>query len=203
MLSEETKTNLRNLKQDFQKSRELLKKYIRDLKTNLLKESEKKPEILQYDPELYKKLSQPQGLEEFFKKYKPKIIDNSYFDKPELNKKIIDYDENAELSLTESYLMNVFNEDEFRYNIHMDIVNDFEKIYQGDINEMVEYNEVHIGERTKKQFKEYIKLVRTDQFREYSTSYAKTVDNYRVDVGLVISRKPIFLGYCLVILIIY
>jgi hypothetical protein len=102
--------------------------------------------------------------------------------------------ENMELSFSDSYFMKAWDEDRLRYNIHMNLVDEFEQIYEEDIDDVIDTNEIHIGERTKKFIEQYIKVVRTDHFREYSTSYAKTKDNYRVDVGLLISRRPIFLG---------
>ena len=38
----------------------------------------------------------------------------------------------------------------------------------------------------------YIKLVLSPQFQEESLGYAKTLDNLRVDCGLVVTRDPIF-----------
>ena len=194
ILAEETKSNLKNMKQDMEKSRLILREHIRKMKKDILKAAETKPEILQIDKVLYEKLKYGECMEELLKTYTPNIIDDMYFDKPELNQLFLDYDENSDMSICESYFMKVMDEDKLRYEIHLGLAGDFEKIYDEDIDDMVDYNEIHIGNRTKKHFEDYFKIIKTDEFREYSTSYAKTEDNYRVDLGLVISRKPIFFG---------
>lgn len=196
ILAEETKTNVRNLKQDLENTKSMVKDYIKVIKQELLEEAKSKPEILKYDPVLFEKLlNNPYEMEEFVKNNDVKLIDEKYFNFPELNQIFISMNDNYELSFNKSYYMNALDEDKLRYNIHMNLVDQFEKIYEEDIDDMVDINEVHIGERSKQFIKEYIKIVRTDDFKEYSLSYAKTEDNYRVDVGLVLSRKPIFLGY--------
>lgn len=195
MLAEETKSNLKNMKQNLDKTKQFVKGFMKNMKADILETAKTKPEILKYDPQLLEKLrSNYKAMEDFVKNNDVKIIDDKYFNVPELNQIFVSMNENSDLSFSESYFMKAWNEDRLRYNIHMNLVDEFEQIYEEDIDEIIDTNEVHIGERTKKFIQQYIKIVRTDHFKEYSTNYAKTADNYRVDVGLVVSRKPIFLG---------
>jgi len=195
LIAEETKSNFKNLKQDVENTKQLLRDFIKKMKKDILEEAKIKPEILKYDPVLFENLKNNYiEMENFVKTNEIKIIDDKYFNIPELNQIFLSLNENADLSISESYFLKAWNEDKLRYMIHMNLVDQFDKIYEEDIDEMLDINEVHIGERTKKFISDYIKIVKTDHFREYSTSYAKTMDNYRVDVGLVISRRPIFLG---------
>ena len=196
MLAEETKSNIKNLKQNFEKTKQIVKNYMNEMKEEILEEAKTKPEILKYDPVLYEKLKNNYlAMEEFVKNNDIQIIDDKYFNFPELNQIFLSMNENNDLSYSESYFMKAWDEDRLRYSIHMNLVDEFEQVYEEDIDDMVDTNEVHIGERSKKSIEQYIKIVRTDHFKEYSTSYAKTSDNYRVDVGVVISRRPIFMGY--------
>jgi hypothetical protein len=167
---------------------------IKKMKEEIINISKTKPEILKYDPELLKKLYNQEFLEEYLAKHDAKLIDEMYFSTPEFNQMFLNYDENSDFTIADSYFMKSWNEDKVRYNIHMNLINEFEQTFEDDIDDLIEFNDVHVGENSKKAIREYIKMVRTDHFREYSTSYARTEDNYRVDIGLVISRKPIFLG---------
>ena len=195
-ISHETKSILKNLKLDVERNKEVLKDEIRRQKKLILEEAKKKPEILDYNPDIIEELKTGPGMEKFLKKHnlKVKIIDELYFNVPELNKIFLDYNEESGLTYTDNYFNGFWNEDKIRHETHMGILEDFEQIYEGDIDEMAEINEIHIAENTKKFIGEYIRNVRTDEFKNYSLSYAKSLDNYRVDIGLVISRRPIFLG---------
>ncbi len=195
MLAEETKSNLKNLKQNLDKSRETLREIIKSLKQEIIEIAKTKPEILKYNPEVFENITKNQKeMEKFVSKNDIKIIDEKYFNVPEINQIIVSLNENYDPSIMESYFLKAWNEDQLRYGIHRSLVDEFETIYEDDIDQMIDVNEIHIGERAKKHIKDYIKIVKTDHFREYSTTYARSQDNYRIDVGLVISRKPIFLG---------
>jgi hypothetical protein len=197
LIATETKKNLKNLKLDIEKTKLGVKEEMRKQQLLIIEEAKKRPEILDYNPDIIDELKTGPGLERFLKKFEidVKIIDELYFNVPELNKIFLDYDLNSGFSYMENYFSGFWSEDKFRYDTHMGIINDFERIYEGDIDEMVEVNEIHIGENTKTSIREYLRNVRTDEFKEYSLSYAKSIDNYRIDIGLVISRPPIFLGY--------
>jgi hypothetical protein len=195
-IATETKKNLKNLKLDVEKAKLGLIDDIKKQKLLILEEAKKRPEILDYNPDIIEELKTGPGLEKFLKKFdiEVKIIDEKYFNVPELNKIFLDYNENSGYTYMDNYFNGFWNEEKIRYETHMGLINDFERIYEGDIDEMTEINEIHIGENSKNSIREYLRNIRTDEFKQYSTSYAKTLDNYRIDIGLVISRAPIFLG---------
>ena len=85
-ITEETKSNLKNLKQDIEKSKLLIANEIVEMKKTIREEAEKRPEILEYDEKLVKELRNGKGMEKFLKTNTIKIIDEKYFNIPELNK---------------------------------------------------------------------------------------------------------------------
>lgn len=195
-VTQETRFGLKNLKQDYEKTKLVLVEELRRQKQAILDEAKIRPEILDYNPDIIEDLKTGKGLDKFLRENNISLdlIDDKYFNVPEMNKIILDYDENSGFTYTENYFNGFWNEDKLRYETHINLVREFERFYEGDIDEMVEINEIHIAENSKKSMKEYIQHVRTDEFKEFSTSYAKTLDNYRVDIGLKIERPPIFLG---------
>jgi len=196
-ITQETKSNLKNLKLDVEKNKQVLIEEVKRQKQIILEEAKINPDILDYNPDIIEELKTGPGLEKFLNKHDidVKIIDEKYFNVPELNKIFLDYDENSGFTYMDNYFNGFWNEDKLRYDTHIGLLKDFENMYEGDIDEMADINELHLAENSKKNIKEYIRNVRTDEFRKFSTSYAKSLDNFRIDVGLMISRPPIFLGY--------
>ncbi len=167
---------------------------LEEMKTMILEEGEKNPEILKADPVWMEKLKTYEGMVEYLEEKEVNITPENRFSFPEINQLYLNLDvSNIVKTFSELYFMGIYDEDMMRYLPHKDAMLDYLNKFEQDVNESSNIvNEMWVSKLKSDTF-HYIKLVISDDFKKASTSYAKTEDGFRVDVGLIITRDPIFL----------
>jgi hypothetical protein len=91
------------------------------------------------------------------------------------------------------YFSGIINEDNMRTYPHYTAMKNYLNTFEEEVQKtLTPTNEMWVS-KLKDDTYNYIKLVMSPEFQEESTSYAKTLDNMRLDLGLVISRDPIFI----------
>jgi hypothetical protein len=106
----------------------------------------------------------------------------------------IDKIDNEARRMTDMYFNNEINEPETRLKLHYEACDKMEQQLPKTVEEGTNPRNYFVMDRFKNNILEYINFARSEQFAKESTQYAKTLDNMRVDFGVVISRAPIFLG---------
>ncbi len=167
-----------------------------EMKTIILQEGEKNPEILKADPVWMEKLKTHDGFLDYLEQKEVNITPENRFSFPEINQLYLNMDtSNIVKTFAELYFFGVYDEDMMRYLPHAESMKEYLSKFEQDANDASNIvNEMWVSKLKSDTFN-YIKLVMSEDFKKASTSYAKTQDNFRIDVGLIITRDPIFLEY--------
>lgn len=195
IMKSQTTLNVEEMNTLFQeKFRELMAEGVELLKETIKEKAKTNPDILKVDPEWMEKLKSPDGIEEYLYEKQVDFSDENFLTHPELNQLILNSKpEEYYMNFADLYFKGLINEDEMRLDPHVSSMKSYSVRYMEDIESTGTINNDMWQMRLKKDTESYIDTVLSKEFQEYSLSYARTLDNYRIDVGLVISRPPIFL----------
>lgn len=142
------------------------------------------------------KIKTKDGFKEYIKAKNVNFKIDPPFKHPELNKLILetDYLVNNQMSFANQYYDNKLNEDKLRIGMGLKVVTVMENKMEKRLKALSDLRNEHLIKTFKFQTELFIDTVRSPNLHEHALNYAKTQDNMRVDLGLVISRPPIFLG---------
>lgn len=172
-------------------------KKLKEAQDKIREMAKTKPEILKTRPEVEKQLRTPEGYMKYLQEWRHELTDpEKRLYHPELNNIILSYDDKVydNSSIAKFYLNGYLNEDEMRLNDHLHALLEYENEYEDEIEELKTINNEMWVDRLKLDTGRYILTVKDPEFQKWSLSYAQTEDKYRVDLGLAISRDPIFFG---------
>lgn len=171
-----------------------LKTYLKELQAEVQLRGREDPSLLKADPEWNEKLKDPDGFMAYLDKMDVDLTPDTFYKYPEINKMILDMkpDELVQ-NFAEMYMNGIIDEDKMRLDPHVRAMRDYLPVYEEQLNETLTLNNDMWVAKLKADTLSYIKTVLDPAFQKQSISYAKTTDNMRVDVGLVICRDPIFL----------
>jgi hypothetical protein len=177
----------------------VIKEDIKEWKDQLRELVKKDPSLIKADPELMDLLRMGEHYNEYFKRKNISSLTENEEDLkkiPEIIKMFLETDESIlGEEMDTIYFSGKMDEDNARLLPHVEAVMEFETEYEEEAEKVRSLNNHHWVENLKRDTKNYIDTVLSEQFQKYSTSYAKSLDNMRIDCGLVIHRDPIFLGY--------
>lgn len=165
-----------------------------EFKKDIIDKAKTNPEILKVDPVWMEKLNTGEGLQEYILTKNVTITPENVHQFPELNQMFLDTDpSNVNKSFADLYFSGIINEDNMRTYPHYTAMKNYLNTFEEEVQKtLTPTNEMWVS-KLKDDTYNYIKLVMSPEFQEESTSYAKTLDNMRLDLGLVISRDPIFI----------
>lgn len=126
------------------------------------------------------------GIKDIDKKYNHLV--QSYIDN------ILSEEEKESLSAVDAYFTKRTSEEEIKLAIMEEVAEYMEENLEKSIEQVEEIRNVQLTQRFRRNVLSFIDIIKSDKFKEAVCSYAKTTDNMRVDVGLIMSRPPIFLG---------
>jgi hypothetical protein len=165
-----------------------------EFKKDIIEKAKTKPEMLKADPVWMEKLKTGEGIQDYLVAKNVTITADNYHDYPELNQLFLDTDPtNVNKSFADLYFSGIINEDNMRTFPHYTAMKNFLETFEEEIHKSLTPNNEMWVSKLKEDTYNYIKLVMSPEFQKESTSYASTIDNMRVDIGLVISRDPIFI----------
>ena len=169
------------------------KAFFEDAKKDILEKAKTSPEILKSDPIWNEKLKTVDGLMEYINSRDIDMTPETFMNYPEINQIFLDTDPEEVLkSFSDLYFAGIIDEDNMRSYPHYSSMKEYLKTFQQELDQTrTVTNEMWVTKLKDDTFN-YIKLVLSPEFQKESLSYAKTTDNMRVDLGLVISRDPIF-----------
>lgn len=171
-----------------------LKNYFEMLQGEIQIKGMEDPSVLKADPVWVEKLKTPDGFQEYLDRFEVDIKPDNFYKFPEINKMIMDIrPEDFPLNFSEMFLAGIVNEDKMRLEPHAYAMKEYLPVFDEQLEETRTINNEMWVTKLKEDTLNYIKTVLDPEWQKLSTSYAKTDDNMRVDVGLVISRDPIFL----------
>jgi hypothetical protein len=165
-----------------------------EYKKDIIEQAKTNPDILKVDPFWMEKLKTAEGLQEYIVAKDVNITPDNLHQYPELNQMFLDIDPtNVNKSFAELYFSGIINEDNMRTYPHYMAMKNYLNSFEEEIQKtLTPQNEMWVA-KLKDDTYNYIKMVLSPEFQNESTSYARTLDNMRVDLGLVISRDPIFI----------
>lgn len=173
---------------------EYLKLFLIYLQDEIKARTTEDPSLLETSPEWEKKLENADGFLEYLDHFKIEMSEEKFGKYPEINKMILNLKpEEFVQNFSELYLNGVINEDKMRLEPHVNSMKDYLTHFEKDIEDTRTINNEMWVTKLKQDTFNYIKTVLNPEFQKQSVSYAKTNDNMRIDIGLVISRPPIFL----------
>jgi hypothetical protein len=145
------------------------------------------------DPYWVERLKHPLGFMEYLEHFDVDLTEETWYKYPEINQMLFDYDP-AEITqgFTDLYLNGIMNEDGMRVKPHVHAMEEYLEEFEIEIDELHTVTNEMWVDKLKRDTLEYIKTVLDPKYQHWSTSYAKSEDNMRVDLGLCISRDPIF-----------
>lgn len=159
------------------------------------------PEVLIADPIWMEKLKTAEGFDDYLFEKNVDFGEDDFYKYPELNVLMMTTpDDYLMKSIPDLYFSGQLNEKRLRLDPHIDAMVEESQIYDEECEKLLTINNEQWVDRLKKDTKLYIDTVMDPKWQEWSTSYAKTMDNKRVDIGLVISREPIFLEYIYILI---
>jgi hypothetical protein len=169
------------------------KPFFEDAKKDILEKAKTSPEILKSDPIWNEKLKTADGFMEYINSRDIDMTPETFMNYPEINQIFLDTDPEEVLkSFSDLYFAGIIDEDNMRSYPHYASMKEYLKTFQQELDQTrTVTNEMWVTKLKDDTFN-YIKLVLSPEFQKESLSYAKTTDNMRVDLGLVISRDPIF-----------
>ena len=172
---------------------EYLKIFWNDAKENILEQAKTNPDVLKTDPMWTERIKTPDGLMDYIEAKDITFTAENYLQYPEINQMFLDMDPTqVTQSFHELYFAGIINEDNMRTYPHYSAMKEYLNTFEEEIQEtLTPTNEMWVS-KLKSDTYNYIKLVLSPEFQQESLGYAKTTDNMRVDLGLVISRDPIF-----------
>ncbi len=186
-----------SIKNQFVSSLETYAKVLfEELQNDIKKRAEENPDLLKVDPAKMNQLSNPDGFMDYMEENDVNFQDGpgDYYNFPELNKMILDLKpDEFNMSFGEMYLNGVISEDKMRLDPHVTAMKSYLPVFEQEIEDMRTINNEMWISKLKQDTYSYVRTVLSPEFAKESTSYVKTEDNMRVDVGLVITRDPIFL----------
>jgi len=173
-----------------------LKQFMQEGKDLILEKGKENPEILKCDPYWLEKIKTPEGFLQYIEHFDVDIVGDDWYKYPEINHIILNtQSEEISYGYNELYLHGMLNEDKLRLDPHVQSMQEYLKDYEVEIDSTLTVNNEMWVEKLRQDTLSYINTVLDPNFQKWSTSYAKTTDNKRVDVGLIIHRDPIFLEY--------
>lgn len=171
---------------------------IRLIKEEIKKLSETNRDVLKYDPEKLKRLRTSKGMTEYLKETLGEKFekDVELKDMPEMCVLLSEMDENdLLLDFPQLYWLNKIDEDRIKTNVMKEVCESMLEDYEEKADSLKNVGNLHLVEQMKRDTKKFCDTVLHQNFHEHCISYVKSMDNMRIDCGLVISRDPIFLGY--------
>jgi hypothetical protein len=170
-----------------------LKTFFKTLQDDIKARAADNPSLLKTNPEWEEKIKETEGFEDYIEEFDVDISEESFFKYPELNKLILEMKPDDILkNFPEMYLNGIMDEDKMRLEPHTSSMKEYLTQFEKDVDATQTINNEMWVDKLKRDTFLYIKTVLDPDFQKQSLSYSKTVDNMRVDVGLVISRDPIF-----------
>lgn len=171
-----------------------LRQYMQEGKDTILEKAKENPEIMKSDPYWSEKVKTPDGFAQYLEHFDVDLSKDDWYKYPEINQILLNSKpEDISYGYHELYLHGMINEDKLRIEPHVQAMESYLKDYEAEIETTATANNEMWVEKLKKDTQSYINTVLDPKFQKWSTSYAKTTDNKRIDVGLLIHRDPIFL----------
>jgi hypothetical protein len=171
-----------------------VRQYMQEEKDFLLEKAKENPEILKCDPYWAEKIKTPEGFTQYLEHFDVDLTSDDWYKFPEINNIILNTkSEEVTYGYNELYLHGMLNEDRLRLNPHVQAMQEYLGEYEAELDTTQTINNEMWVDKLKKDTLSYINIVLDPNFQKWSTSYAKTRDNKRIDVGLLIHRDPIFL----------
>jgi hypothetical protein len=178
---------------------EYLKVFLGGLQDEVKQKAAEDPSLLKVDPEWDEKLNDVQGFMDYLEKFEVNLSPETFYKYPEVNKMILEMkpDEFVQ-NFAQLYLNGIINEDRMRLDPHVNTMKNWSTKFEQQANDTLTINNEMWVTKLREDSLNYIKTVLSPEFKNLSLSYAKTEDNMRVDIGLAISRDPIFLTYFII-----
>jgi hypothetical protein len=172
-----------------------VKAYWNETKAEILEMAKKDPSMLKADPVWMEKLKDPDGFTEYVTHFEVDLSPETFHKYPELNRLFLDTDpEQAIQNFSDMYFNGLLNEERLRLYPHVSAMKEYLDTFEKELDETGTITNEMWVTKLKDDTYNYIKTVLDPEFQKESMSYAKTQDNMRVDIGLMVSRAPIFVG---------
>ena len=142
------------------------------------------------------KIKTKEGLREYIKAKNVNFNLDPPNKHPELNMLFLNTDflSKNKMSFSSQYYDNKVDEDKIRSTFGIKTALKLESKIDLYSEEMSDLTNQHLVKEFKDETQLLVQTLKSPHFQEHATSYAKTADNMRIDIGLIISRPPIFLG---------
>lgn len=171
-----------------------VRQFMQQEKSFIVEKAKENPEIMKCDPYWAEKIKTPDGFTQYLEHFDIDITKDDWYKYPELNQIFLNSKpEDITYGYNDLYLHGMLDEDKLRLDPHVQAMQEYLGEYDAELESTLTINNEMWVEKLKKDTLSYINTVLDPKFQTWSTSYAKTKDNKRVDVGLVIHRDPIFL----------